>query len=270
MGFITDFGSAEFAVPKVYFHLYGAPKVGKTRTVLDLVAKHRDFMVMISTDHGLFWVRQEPQLFEKRLAVASPMKLKDLRSDLESGVMRVKQLLKKGVNPSRIWFVLDNVTHLQQRLLVEARKVKLRGAGAEIADEMIREVATEFDWNVNLGHMSEVANILESVPCNVITIALEKEEREERRSTGRIISAISGQSYNRFVGDADAVLHLDADDKGRRYLSVHGDRSGMLKDVVEVTDLKLVQKAMMPPDAEPSGQPKEQGSISEDPKEKEA
>lgn len=122
--------------------------------------------------------------------------------------------------------------------------------------------------------MSEVANVLESVPCNVITIALEKEEREERRSTGRIISAISGQSYNRFVGDADVVLHLDMDDKDRRYLSVHGDRSGLLESKINSTDLKLVQKAMMPPapEAPPAlEQPKADGSSSEDPdKEKEA
>ena len=273
MGFITDFGSPEFAVPKVYLHLYGSPKVGKTRTVLKLVEDHRDFMVMISTDNGLFWVRQEPHLFEKRLAVASPTNLKELRADLESGVMRVKQLLRKKVNPSRIWFVIDNLTHLQQRLLVEARKVKLKGAGAEIADEMIREVATEFDWNVNLGHMSEVASVLETVPCNVITIALEKEERDERRATGKIISAISGQSYNRFVGDADAVLHLDVDEKDNRFLSVHGDRSNKLPSKLAETDLKLIQADMMPAPPAPQAleKPKEEGSTNEDPgKEKEA
>jgi hypothetical protein len=119
-------------------------------------------------------------------------------------------------------------------LLTEARKMSLKKPEtSEDHDEYMRDITTQADWGINLGLMSEVANMLNSYPCNIVNIALER----ENRTTHRPEPAMSGQSRDRFMGDADLILRLTADNKGRKFhtsvLDGAGDRSGVLNEVEE-------------------------------------
>lgn len=236
----------------VYLHLFGPPKIGKTKMILDLVEKHRDVVLMLSTDRG--WrlrVRQNPAIFSKRLYVADVDSLSDIREGLK--IMRMKA--DKGVrqlHPSKVWFVMDTITHAQTKLMEEARKINIKNPRAdENREEFVRDATTEVDWGVNLGHMGEIANALVGMPCNIIAVSLEKEQSVNRSKTGTMIPAISGQSLTRFMGDADAVLRVDrGDTKNDRVLipyvdgDLTGDRSGLLEEV-EPGDLAMIRDKML-------------------------
>jgi hypothetical protein len=234
---------------RVYLLVHSEPKVGKTKMVLDLVRKHGDYVILFSFDEGTFEVRQTPEVFESKLAIAKPTSLKQLRDDMHEGSMLIERLVKAGVKRWRIWAVIDTVTHMQNRLMVEARQINVKNPDArDVRRDFVRDATTEVDFNINLAHMSEVANYLSSLPCNVIALALSKEEYVERRKTGRVLPAITGQSGLRFSGDADAILYLNRNDKGDRWLECDaetgGDRSGAL-DRKESADLMSVATKMI-------------------------
>lgn len=234
---------------RVYLLVHSDPKVGKTHMVLDLVRKHGDYVVMFSFDEGTFEVRADPEKYESKLAIAKPTALKGLRDDMHEGAMIVERLVKAGVPRWRIWAVVDTVTHLQNRLMVEARQISVKNPDArDIRRDFVRDATTEVDFNINLTHMSEVANYLASMPCNVIVNALSREEYVERRKTGRVLPAITGQSALRFTGDADAILYLDRNEKGERWLTCDheggGDRSGRLSNR-EPADLMHIAEKML-------------------------
>lgn len=249
--FQTTFGTS-----RLYLLVYGKAKVGKTRSFLDVVKDHGHYMVLVSTDRGLLYVDTNSQAFEGKLAVAYPRDLKDIRKALAEGRKRVERLMKKGVAPERIWFVIDNISHLQQRLMKEARKVQVEGNSksgrGQIQDSYEREMTTDVDYGVNLGHMVEIADELDTLPCNVGVIALEKDQYvgdgRDRKASGKQIVAMSGQPANRFAGDADAILQMCRDKKGVAYFAIHGtgsggDRSGNLEKV-EPADLTYIASKM--------------------------
>jgi hypothetical protein len=253
------------STPRLYLLIYGQGKIGKTRAVLDAVETHGHYMVMLSTDKGLIYVSQNPEPFNKKLAVAEPRTLEQMRKALKLGEKKVSNLIKQGVPEHKIWFVIDNATHLQQRLMNEARKVFIGSGRGNVqkSNEYEREMTTDMDYQVNLGHMTEIADVLDSIPCNVVVIALEKDEYDKKReTTGRKLPQIGGQPAVRFIGDADAVLHLRRDKKGVAYFQIHdsgagGDRSGKL-DKTEPADVVYVVNKMrarvqlkLPADAEP-------------------
>lgn len=249
MGFTKRFGDDPLG-ERAYVLVYGESKIGKTRMVLDLVKKHGEYVVLFSLDRGTMAVRQEPDVYQGKLAICYPRSLNELRKDMREASSIVAKLAK-GVPRSNIWIVIDHVTHLQSKLLAEARKINVLNPSAkDTREEYVRDAVTEPDWNVNLGHMSEVADFCVDAKCNVVVLALEREERIERKTTGRVVPRISGQSYARFVGDADAVLRLQADPEGQRYLttmtgdSMGGDRSGYLEQV-EAADLRHIQQKMI-------------------------
>ncbi len=247
---------------RVYLLVHSEPKVGKTHMVLDLVRNHGDYIVLFSFDEGTFEVRKEPEVYESKLAIAKPTSLKGLRDDMHEGAMIVERLVKAGVPRWRIWAVVDTVTHMQNRLMVEARQINVKNPDArDIRRDFVRDATTEVDFNINLTHMSEVANFLASLPCNIVVNALSREEYVERKKTGRVLPAITGQSSLRFCGDADAILYLNRDNEGRRWLECDGetggDRSGML-DKKEPADLRLLAAKMLgrsPNEPEPTPEP---------------
>lgn len=217
--------------------------------VLDLVRNHGDYIVLFSFDEGTFEVRKEPEVYESKLAIAKPTSLKGLRDDMHEGAMIVERLVKAGVPRWRIWAVVDTVTHMQNRLMVEARQINVKNPDArDIRRDFVRDATTEVDFNINLTHMSEVANFLASLPCNIVVNALSREEYVERKKTGRVLPAITGQSSLRFCGDADAILYLNRDNEGRRWLECDGetggDRSGML-DKREPANLRALAAKML-------------------------
>lgn len=232
--------------------LYGAPKVGKTRSILDLV-KRGNYVCLMTTDHGTLEVYRNPTLYKGRLVVAEIYTLNDMRAALAEGKEIVKRLIRAEVNPRDIWACIDTITHLQVMLLAEARKVNLKNPQADAdkdRDEYMRDMTMQVDWGINLGMMSEVANLLNSYPCNIVNIALEKEDR----TTHRPSPSLSGQSKSRFEGDADIILRMAVDQQsGRKFqtsvLQGAGDRSGVL-DEVEEPDLIAVRNKVFGEQAE--------------------
>lgn len=234
---------------RVYLLVHSEPKVGKTRMVLDLIRRHGDYVVMFSFDEGTFEVRQEPEVYESKLAIAKPTSLRMLRDDMNEGSILIERLVKAGIPRWRIWAVIDTVTHLQNRLMTEARQINVKNPSAnDVRRDFVRDATTEVDYNINLTHMSEVANYLASLPCNVVVNALSREEYIDRKKTGRVLPAITGQSGLRFTGDADAILYLNRNDAGDRWLECDtetgGDRSGRL-DKREPANLHHVLDKML-------------------------
>jgi hypothetical protein len=234
---------------RVYLLVHSEPKVGKTRCCLDLVRKHGDYVVMFSFDEGTFEVRQDPETYEGKLAISKPTTLATLRADMHEGEMLIERLVKSGVPRWKIWTVIDTATHMQQRLMVEARSINIKNPDArDSRRDVVRDATTEVDFNINLAHMTEVANWLSTVKCNVVVNALSREEFVDRKKTGRVIPALQGQSAMRFTGDADAILYLERDDKENRTFvcdpATGGDRSGKLESR-EPADLTLIVKKML-------------------------
>ncbi len=238
--------------------LFGPPKVGKTRAILDL-AKRGDYVALISTDHGTLELYRNPSLYKGHLMAAEVYNLIDMRKALEEGKDTVRGLIKKGIPSSKIWAVIDTITHLQIMLLTEARRISIKHPETQddTRDEYIRDVTTQTDWGINLGLMSECANMLNSYPCNIVCIALEREDR----TTGRPGPSISGQSRDRFVGDADLILRLiyDSTSKKRKFCTSivdgAGDRSGVLGtmeelDLIAMRD-KIFKTIEQPAEAKP-------------------
>lgn len=234
---------------RVYLLLHSEPKVGKTRAVLNLIREHGNYVVMLSFDSGTLEVRQSPTVFQGKLALATPKNLQEVRKDIEETDLMIEKLYRKGVHRSKIWVCVDTVTALQHKLMIEARKVNVKNPEAtDRRREFVRDAVTEIDYNINLVHMGEVADWLAGLACNVVVNALSREETVERKKTGRVVPAISGQSGLRFNGDADAILYLNRDDSGKRWFEIDsetgGDRSGML-DAKEPADLLRIQRKML-------------------------
>lgn len=248
MGFTKKF-SEDPLKDRVYILVHSEPKVGKTHMVLDLIRKHGHFVIMLSFDSGTFEVRQNPESFEGKLAIAAPSSLQQLRDDMNEGTIMVEQLVRKGVPRANIWICIDTINAMQGKLMIEARKINVKNPDArDSRKEFVRDAVTEVDYNVNLAHMGEVADWLSQIRCNVIINSISKEEYVERKKTGRAIPAITGQSAIRIAGDADAIVCLDRDREGRRWIACDlesgGDRSGRLR-AREDADLVTIRDRML-------------------------
>lgn len=246
---------------RVVLLVFGPAKIGKTLTALNLVTESRDFVILISVDHGAFQVRQNPGAYKGRLLRSDADNLVELRRDFKEAKLTVQRLFKQKVDAARIWVVLDTVTHLQTSLMKEARKVAVRNESNELkqgsmGEEYLREMTIQVDYLVNLGHMAEVMDELLSFPCNVVLNALDKEESkrvgDKSVKTGRTVPSISGsQVTSRVLGDVDAILEIRELQDGARVFRTFvdgstrgGDRSGRL-DKFEPLDLKHVREKML-------------------------
>ncbi len=234
---------------RCYLLVHSVPKAGKTHMVLDLVKKGH-FVILFSFDGGTFEVRQDPATYEGRLAISTPTDLAELREDMAEAKKMISRLFSKnGIPKSKIWVCIDTVTAMQQRLMAEARKINIKNPDArDSRKEFVRDATTEVDYNINLTHMSEIADFCATVEANVVVNALSKEEYNERRKTGRVNPAITGQSGIRFSGDADAILCLEVDREGARKIlcdtETGGDRSGHLSRE-EPADLVAICEKMI-------------------------
>ena len=242
--------SREFKLEKRRLNvlIYGAPKVGKTRAILDLAKKDPgNFVVLMTTDHGTLEVYRNPTLYKGRLCVAEVFSLTDMRRALEEGRVIVRKLIKAGVDPGNIWTVIDTTTHLMIQLLTEARQISLKEPESDAQREYIRDVTTQVDWGILLGLMSECANMLNSYPCNIVNVCLERESRTTKRPE----PALSGQISARITGDADLILRMTSEAKaGRKFqtsvLDGAGDRSGVLNETEEPNLIAIRNKIFGP------------------------
>jgi hypothetical protein len=232
MEFKSDFSDqSEYVLQAL---MYGRPKVGKTRCALDVVRKGH-YMVLLSFDRGARpHLMREPQVFNGKVALAEPGGLVETREAVNEAGEKVRKLVKAGIPSGKIWVVVDTITHLQMRLMQEARKIDQAKPAHEDreSEDFLRDYQTQIDWGINLTLMGEQASRLTSYGCNLVYIALEKSERPKNQPE-KSAPSLSGQSKDRFTGDVDVILHMTQDDNGNRYFETNysgggGDRTGEL------------------------------------------
>lgn len=241
--FVTDLSKDPFG-GKISFCIYGAEKLGKTTLILKMLKDHPETRVyLVSADNGDTAARLDPAPYQGRLAIARPRSLKMWRDTMKELDAKVKTSIQKN-SSHNVWAVIDHMTAMQGELLTESRKLAVStgrsGKGKiEDADEYSRDLLTQVDYNVNLGHMVEVTNMLLSLPCNVVMFGLEKKGFNDS-----IISInLSGQGKAKVLGDADVIARLTIGENNTRVLLCQpgddyqaGDRTGKL-GAVEPADL---------------------------------
>lgn len=235
--FVTDLSKDPFG-GKINFCIYSAEKIGKTTMVFKMLKEHPEARVyLISADNGDTAARLDPAPYQGRLAIARPKTLKEWRDTLKELKVKVQSSIAKGTIAGNVWAVVDHVTSMQGELLSESRKLAVsvgksgKGNIAEAGDEYSRDMLTQVDYNVNLGHMTEITNELLSLPCNVLMLGLEKKGFDG----GPYSINLSGQGKAKVLGDADVIARLVVGDKDSRVLICHptddtqaGDRTGKL------------------------------------------
>lgn len=240
---------------RVVLLLYGEEKIGKTTTILNMVPKG-NLLYLMSFDRGTMKIRLDPKLYQNRTLLAYPDGLKDIRDELEVFRERVKKAVA-NVGADKVWVVLDTVTDMQDQLLSEARKMDVKQVSLKAAqkkdagdDEFMRDMTTQLDYGINLAHMAETVNRVLGMPCNVIFVALERTDKENKNRP-RIGPRLSGQSYGLVVGKADAILRMTIGEGGARFFQCSpssefkaGDRSGNLA-AVEPADLPALRTKML-------------------------
>lgn len=291
--------------------IYGGPKVGKTTAILDL-ARNGQIVIVFSIDRGLKRVQMNRKDFQGKLFPVYIMPTDaEEEADKREGrafsftrylyksIYQVKEqflpmLARKGVSLERIWMVIDTYTHLQAQLLhdgseaqiekaqvVRPLNVKKDGKQQESAENeeqqrVYSELTNQPEWGANLSVLTKVMEYLYDAGCNIVLLALEKEQKTEGRQS-KMGPAVQGASYSRFVGDVDILLHLEAQSDGRRFLHAKpspkreaGDRFSVLPPTIELervedgktsTLLSIRQLVYKQPDkAEKPEEPKEKES----------
>lgn len=240
--FERDFSNPSSA--RLLVLIFGRPKVGKTTTILKL-AEQGQYIVLLSYDRGARQaVTRNFKKYEGRIAMAEIHGIKEIRKSFSEAVAIVKKLMSSGVEAGKIWVVVDTLTHMQIQLLQEARKINQKDpTSKDLTDEdFIRDFTTQIDWGINLTLMGEQSDALMSLPCNVVYIALEKTEKPKGQPE-KSVPAISGQSLQKFTGDADLILHMVSDDNTRYFETDYrgggGDRFGVLNSQ-EPADLTAI------------------------------
>lgn len=252
--FVSDLSKDPFG-GKIVFVIYSEPKIGKTELLLDMLRKHEDQrLYLISADKGDTRVRLDHAPYQGRMAVARPTTLREWRQTMVEVQSLVKSSFAKGRKASDMWVCIDTVTSMQLQLLAEARKLDVAVGrsgkrGIQDGDEFSRDLLTQVDYNVNLGHMVEVTNELLSLPANIVMMALEKKGQDGRPAC----PALSGQSKDKIVGDADIIARLVIGEGGKRVLQCQpgddftaGDRTGKLAPVERADLYALRQKIFAP------------------------
>jgi hypothetical protein len=231
--FTSNFSDTREATINVL--MFGLPKIGKTHAALDIIRNDPEaFMMLLSFDRGSRpLLHREPEIFDGRVALAEPRGLVEIRQAIRETGMKVRKLIKEGVQPSKIWIVVDTLTHLQYQFLQEARKINQKDPTHENRrdEDFARDFTTQIDWGINLTLMGEQADDINTLPANKLYIALEKTDKPKGQPE-RSVPAVSGQSKERFTGDADVILHL-IQDSGERcfvteFTSGGGDRYSRL------------------------------------------
>lgn len=230
--FTSDFSKQGQATTNLL--IFGRPKIGKTHAILDTVRKRGDFVILISCDKGArTLLHREPDVFQGKVALAEPRGLVEIRKTVNEAAIKVRTLIKKGVEPGKIWIVVDTLTHMQFQFLQEARKIDQKDPTHEDrkAEDFARDFTTQVDWGINLTLMGEQADALGTLPCNKVYICLEKTDKPKGQPE-KAVPALSGQSLHRFTGDAEAILHM-VQENGERYFDSSydgggGDRSSTL------------------------------------------
>jgi hypothetical protein len=244
--FTSDFSTTREATANIL--MFGQPKIGKTHAALDIVRKDPEsFIMLLSFDKGSRpLLHREPEVFSGKVALAEPKGLKEIRRAIYETGMKVRKLIKAGVQPSKIWIVVDTITHLQYQFMQEARRINQSDPTSQDrkTEDFARDFTTQIDWGINLTLMGEQADDINMLPANKLYIALEK-TIQPKNQPERCVPAVSGQSKERFTGDADAIIHLVMEKGERMFVTGFedggGDRFSRL-DPKEPVDLNALHK----------------------------
>lgn len=242
--FVTNLSTDPFG-GKIIFCIYSQEKLGKTTLIYKMLKEHPETRVyLVSADNGDTASRLDPTPYQGRLAVARPKTLREWRLTMNELKANIKASIIKN-KPSNVWAVIDHVTAMQGELLTESRKLAVqlgksgKGNIDTAGDEYSRDMLTQVDYNVNLGHMIEITNELLALPCNIVMFGLEKKGFEG----APITISLAGQGKAKVLGDADVIARLVVGDKDTRVLLCRpgddfqaGDRTGKLA-AVEPADL---------------------------------
>lgn len=230
--------------------VYGRPKIGKT-TLLYKLAEGGSYVYMLSTDRGTLAGSLKPP---ERIQVTYPGTGKSYLHDLRESILEVREratVLSARIGPEKVWLAVDTLTHMQSQLMVEARTVNIKNPASNAnRDDFVRDITTQVDWGINLTMMAEIAEAMRAVPCNICYTALEKHERD-RTDHSVSVPAMSGQSAERYKGDADIIVRMTLNDQGKRILQCTpdtgyeaGGRTDRLS-AVEPPDLEALRKKVL-------------------------
>jgi hypothetical protein len=160
--------------------------------------------------------------------------------------------LMKRKSMRDIWIMVDTVTNMQTQLLTEARSIEINRQGTsrkqsrKPEDQYYRDATCQVDYNINLTQMAELTNSLLKLPANILMIAHEKETQDNNQRK-LYIPAMSGQSREKVIGDADIVARMVVESDDSRVFLLRpgkgfdaGDRTGRL-DPSEPADLAVIQ-----------------------------
>lgn len=223
----------------------GKPKIGKTTVALNLALKGEKVFVF-SVDRGLADpVREINQgtkrgkLYEKNI-MAFDFFSDDL--DLRDGERAIKKmvaLIEKAKNTphNKIWFVLDNLTHLQVKFVDQLRRYSFETK--EKAESVVKDALTQLDWQVMSNWIMNICTPMFEAQCNTVFIAHEKTDKK-----GNPKLDVSGQSANIISGLTNANFHMAIMGGERKFElrndGVSGIRSRVF-DEVEVADLAKIR-----------------------------
>lgn len=222
--------------------LYGR-RVGKTRAVLR-IAEAGDYVFLASTDHGAVEGYVNRDKYKRHVRIYEIYNFEDMLRALKDAKKTIHEKLE-DVPLSKVWFVLDTVTHLQLQLLTEARKAAVGSPGGGVTiEDYVRNVAEYAASDTNFALMSECADLMAALPCNGISVCLEKNESVFNPPA----PALNGNAAYRWLGDAHVILRMIETKEGRFFLTSApeggGDRFNILSER-EKADLGNVQKKIM-------------------------
>lgn len=189
--------------------VYSRPRLGKT-TMLKEILKEGDLLFVMFYDRGLpdllTWEEIKEWDVDTLLRATSDKSILDVRKNLTWFDKKIKECIEKGVEPWRIWFAIDTVTHLEKEFLTECRTIQLKGAGTDlvVSEDLQRDANVQFDYNVVQSWMQEVVSRSMALPCNVIFFALEKYDKEEKL----YMPQLTGQNVSKVSGDVQLVARM--------------------------------------------------------------
>lgn len=200
--------------PRLDILLFG-PRVGKTRSVLELAEAH-NYVLLISTDHGTNEYYYQQESYEGYIRVYECWRPEDVFKALSSALDAAKQILNKGSYRHGIWIALDTVTHLHAWLKTDADKGT--GGSTKIFYERLR-------------------SMFFGAPCNTISICAETESGKP--------ALWSPKGVKGWAADADICARMEVNEGERFYNFGAGfDKTGYL-DQTEKANVLFVRNKLV-------------------------
>lgn len=237
--------------------LFGRNRIGKSTVALD-ICRSGDIVCLMSSDSGIRAVLTEKSVYAKKLVLSISYDIEEVRTDMNFMLKKAESILKQGWPAHRLWFVLDNVTSMQQSFLVDSRRVSnSKGSAGQTMATVQRDVPQQVDYGILAAWSNEIIDAARRFPWNFVFVATEKYDQDRKM----FHPALVGQSYEKLKGECDLLLRMDThqSDTNRRvlYTSAQGMEVGCRKSVgqlasVEFADLVKIRDKYLGIGAAPS------------------